>query len=351
MVFPGVAQSDGVRIETEKNMRAGKVSQTVYRRSVQKQLHTVREEFLLKPSAEEMCTAMRTGQGAAAFTASCTVSGMSPSLGICAVAKAVNDLAARGGVPAGVSVQILLPVTTEETALKTLVHQMEMLCQELKIQIAGIQAEVNPAVSQMILVVNALGSAEEESLMRVSEVGPGQDIVLCGYIGLEGMLRILDEREEELVKRFVPAFISQMRELRDQVIQLEAIEAAKAYGVTAMQQVGSGGIFAALWEMAEAAGVGLEVDLAKMSIRQETVEVCEYYHLNPYQMTSAGCILMMTENGEALVKALEEGGARASRLGVTTAENARVVTSGKEQRFLERPAADELMGWQMKHCE
>jgi len=82
-----------------------------------------------------------------------------------------------------------------------------------------------------------------------------------------------------------------------------------------------------------------------MSIRQETVELCEYYHLNPYQMTSAGSVLMITEHGERLARALSEGGARASVLGVTTAGNARVVTSGEESRFLDRPAPDELMRW------
>lgn len=326
-------------------MRAGKLSQTVMRRSVLKQLHIVRDEILLKPSAEEMCTAMRTEQGDIALTASAYVSGMSPSLGVYAIAKAMNDLAARGAQPVGASVQILLPPSVEESELKELVRQMECLCREQKIQIAGIQAEVNPAVCQTIVLADALGNAKEEDLLRVSDGRPGQDIVLCGYVGLEGMLRILDECEEELSRRFVPAFIHQMKGLKSQMVQLEAIQTAKSYNVSAMQQVGSGGIFAALWEMAEAAGVGLEADMAKMSIRQETIEVCEYYHLNPYQMTSTGCILMMTDDGDALVKALTEDGARASRLGVATAENARVITSGKEQRFLDRPAPDELMRW------
>lgn len=326
-------------------MRAGKLSQTAMRRSVLKQLNTVRDEFLLKPSAEEMCTAMRTEQGDIVLTASACASGMTPSLGGYAIAKAINDLASRGAAPVGVSVQILLPPSVEEDGLKELVRRMEALCWEQKLQIAGIQAEVSAAVCRTVVLVTAQGSTTEEQLLRVGNAGPGQDIVLCGYIGLEGMLRILDECEAELSKRFVPAFIHQMKELKSQMVQLDAIRTARACNVTAMQQVGSGGIFAALWEMAEAAGIGLEADLAKMSVRQETIEVCEYYHLNPYQMTSTGCILMMTDDGDALVKALAKDGARASRLGVATAESARVITSGNEQRFLERPAPDELIRW------
>ena len=54
-----------------------------------------------------------------------------------------------------------------------------------------------------------------------------------------------------------------------------------------MQQIGSGGILAALWDLTEASGTGMKVDMAEFSIRQETVELCEFYRLNPYLLTSA----------------------------------------------------------------
>ena len=87
----------------------------------------------------------------------------------------------------------------------------------------------------------------------------------------------------------------------------------------------------------------IEIDLKKMTIRQETVEVCEFCHLNPYQLTSAGSILIMTDRGEELVARYEEMGIRVSLLGKTTVDAARVILSGEEKRFLERPAADELI--------
>lgn len=329
-------------------MKLGKLSQTVWRRSVQKQLNIDSDAILLRPSAEEMCTAMQVPEGEAAVSASATVSGSSEYLGIYAIAKALNDLVTRGAEPVSIAFQILLPEDTEEPGLKDMVRQMTVLCEQTGIPIAGIQAEVNPAVSCTIIVANAFGTVKPQSLMQVGDVGSEQDIVLCGYIGLEGMLRILDENEAELAERFVPTFLHQMKELRGELMKLDAIRAARSCDVSAMQQIGSGGIFAALWEMAEAAGVGLKIDLQKISVKQETIEVCEYYHLNPYQMTSTGAILMLTKDGDALVESLEALGARASRLGVTTAENARVITSGEEQRFLDRPAPDELIRWQKR---
>lgn len=326
-------------------MKPGKLSQTIWNRSVQRQLNQDQEtEFLLEPSKAEMCTAMRPEPGGIPVTAAASVSGQAPSIGIYAAAKAVNDIAARGGVPAGISVWITLPETAEEPFLKDMIRQMEQLCRRFYIPIAGIQAEVSPAVCQPLVQVTALGQAEESGLLRLTDAAPGQEIVLCGCIGLEGTLRILEECREELRGRFSSAFLRQMQELDSHLVSVDAIRTAWG-SVTAMQQIGSGGILGTLWEMAEAAGVGLSVDLKKMSIRQETVELCEYYHLNPYQMTSAGSLLMITDQGERLARKLSRGGARASVLGVTTAGNARVVTSGEERRFLDRPAPDELMRW------
>ena len=90
------------------------------------------------------------------------------------------------------------------------------------------------------------------------------------------------------------------------------------------------------------ADVGLEADMKKMSIQQETVEICEYFRLNPYQMTSVGTLLIFTQNGEALVQKLQEAGKQAAVIGHTTNRKERVLSGGSERRFLDRPQPDEL---------
>lgn len=326
-------------------MKVGNISQTVWKRSILKQLNSIRDEVLFAPSMEEPCTALRTADGYAAIYAGAAVSGNAREIGIYAAAKAMNDIAARGAEPVSVSVQVILPPSASEAYLKSMIGCMETICKEAGVQLASVKAEVNPAVRQTVITATAAGMAKEDKIMRAEHAAPGQDIVLCGYAGLEGMLRILAEREDELGKRFVPVFIKQMKALKTKILAIDAIRAAQAAGVRAIHQIGSGGIFAALWELAEASGIGMEIELSKILVRQETVEVCEYYNLNPYQMTSTGSFLMTTENGDALVKALEGVGARASKLGVATDGNARVIASGEEQRYLDRPAPDELMRW------
>ena len=43
----------------------------------------------------------------------------------------------------------------------------------------------------------------------------GAEIVLTKWIGMEGMLRIAEEREEELRQRFAPVFLRQIQSYRD----------------------------------------------------------------------------------------------------------------------------------------
>ena len=188
-----------------------------------------------------------------------------------------------------------------------------------------------------------VGTVEKEKLIQSSMGKAGQSIVLTKWIGLEGMLRIAREKEEELSKRFVPVFMNQVRELEQNLFARKELRLAREYGVSAMHQITGGGILAALWNLSEASGLGMEVELKDISIKQETIEICEYFHLNPYQMTSAGSVLMLADNGEELVNLLNKNGICATVIGRMTDGNDRVIFSNSEKRYLDRPAQDELL--------
>ena len=148
--------------------------------------------------------------------------------------------------------------------------------------------------------------------------------------------------EEELKTHFAVPFIENAKALDAYIsVQSEAAVAVTS-GVSAMHDVTEGGIFGALWEMAEASGVGLEIDLKKIPIRQETVEVCEFFGVNPYLLISSGCMLMAAQDGNHLVRELEKAGIKATIIGKATAGNDRVLLNEDERRFLEPPKTDEL---------
>lgn len=94
--------------------------------------------------------------------------------------------------------------------------------------------------------------------------------------------------------------------------------------------------------MAEASGIGMEIDLKKIPVRQETIEICEYFDINPYELISSGCMLMAASDGNTIVRELEKAGIHAAVVGKAMEGNDRVLYAAGERRFLEPPKADEL---------
>ena len=324
-------------------MKIGKVSQTVLKRSILKTLQFQREETIIQPSVEEMCYGIEVKEDEQILSTSAALYGNEKDLGVFALAQVVNDLATRGAKAGGGSVHIMLPPYAYESRLKTMMEHIERASSAHTVQVLCAKAEVSPAINKAMVYMNGMGVLKKGELLQSNMGKADQDIVLLKWIGLEGTFRVMREKEEELSKRFVPTFLNQIQMLEPEIFSEKALFLAKDFGVSAMHQITSGGILAALWEFAESSDVGMEVDLKKMSIKQETVEVCEYFYLNPYQLTSAGSVLIATDRGEELVSKFAEKGIQATVLGRTTVDKARVILGGEEKRFLDRPAADELL--------
>ena len=324
-------------------MKIGKVSQTVLKRSMLKPLQFHREEAMIHPSVEEMCYGVACKDDEDILVSSAVLYGDEKDLGVFALAQVMNDLATRGATLVGVNVHIMLPPYAYESRLKAMMEHIERAASVHAVQVMCAKAEVSPVISKAIVHMNGVGVLKKGTLLQSSMGSANQDIVLLKWIGLSGTFRAMREKEEELSKRFVPTFLNQIRQMETELFSADAIAVAKEHGASAMQQITSGGILATLWEMAEASDVGMEVELKQMAIRQETVEVCEFCHLNPYQLTSVGSVLIFTERGEELVQRYEELGIQAALLGRTTEDSARVILGGEEKRFLDRPAPDELL--------
>ena len=103
---------------------------------------------------------------------------------------------------------------------------------------------------------------------------------------------------------------------------------AMAYGASAMHDITEGGVLGALWEMAEGAGVGLDVDMKRIPIRQETIELCEHFGMNPYLMMSSGSMMIAADHGEGLVHALRKEGIPAAVIGRAVKGNERILRNG-----------------------
>ena len=260
------------------------------------------------------------------------------------IQKCANNLAAKGAEPVAVLITLLLPENTEEPDIKKLMAEADGACQELHMQIAGGQTRVTTAVKVPCGVVTGIGKISKETHHRLRGAAPGQDVVISKWIGLEGT-SLLARQYGELLSECLPVYFVEEAAGFDRLLSVvpEAATAVKS-GVCAMHDVSEGGIFGALWELAEGAGVGLTIDLKKLPLRQETVEVCECCNVNPYELLSGGCLLMTCEDGSALVSALRAEGIAAVTVGKVTDSNDRILVNEDEVRYLDRPKVDQIYG-------
>ena len=261
--------------------------------------------------------------------------------------KCANILASRGAEPMGVSLQILLPGQAEEEQLKNMMKEAEEACGKLGMQITQAEAQATEAVRDAFVTATALGlpAAHDPHLScdtfhTVKEAEPGQDIVLSKWIGLEGTAVLARRHEDAILQRY-PAWLAAEAAGFEKYLSTvpEAALAIKS-GACVIYNLSEGGIFAALWELAEGAGVGLTIDLKKIPIRQETVEICNQLNVNPYELLSGGSLLMTAEDGEGLADILRAAGIPAAVIGKVTDSNDRLILNEDEVRYLDRPQVD-----------
>lgn len=324
-------------------MKTGKLPENVWKRSVLRQIDQVKRK--------EVVIGAETGGNCAVFsfdgkemTCMSSYSGCWPGEDTAklAVHGSVNALAALGAEPVAADISMLLPEGTEEDEVRRMASQAGTVCAQLGIQAMGCHIEMTGGVNRPVVTVAGVGRRAGDNGIWMKGIEPGQDIVVSKWIGLEGSFLLAKNREMELLTRYPLRFLAGAKEY-DRFLSTvpEAATAVKS-GVCAMHSVGEGGIFGALWEMAAGAGVGLEIDWKRIPVRQETVEICEFFEISPYGLASGGCLLMAAERGYDLVRALEKEGIAASVIGKTTDNNDRVVINEDERRFLERPKPDEL---------
>lgn len=322
-------------------MEIGKIPENILKRSILKKLTVKRPEVLVHAGVGEDCAVLEPS-GDATLLSTDPITGTAKDIGKLAFHVTANDIASSGGELVGMLLTIIFPPDSREAELKRIMEDITELAETYHVEILGGHTEVSAAVNQTLVSVTGIGRVSRQRMITTGGLKPGQDIVVTKWIGLEGTSILAAEREAELAAQLPAALIQTARAFAKYLSVLPESRIAMEVGVSAMHDVTEGGIFGALWEMASAAGVGLEIDLKKIPIRQETVEICEVFDINPYQLISSGSMLIGTDHGSQLVEAFKRAGIHSAVIGRATEGNDRVIINGEEKRFLEPPKTDEL---------
>lgn len=339
-------------------MKSGKVSDTALRRSILKEVQKVNQGTIsptvgggagVVPNCHVSGGVARAFVKAevepqmALFSAMQTVSGEGLATAYLAAVRAANSLAAKGAIPQSASIAITVPESMDERDLRKMHERYCEYLQQHNIKIVGGHTAVSAVVTEPVVSVQMMGARAEATgnMADTPDAFLGLDIVMTKSCGLGGTALLAGHFTDELATRYPRRFIERAAEFLSETEKNEEGLLAVADGAVYVHAAAEGGVFGALWELAEYAECGLEIDLPAIPILQETVEICEYFDVNPYQLRTEGVFLILSEHGGRLCEALGEKGITAAVIGKTVPGLDRAVRNGEEVRYLEPNRVEE----------
>ncbi len=330
-------------------MDSGKVSESVLKRSVLKYVQQNNK------SVENKCHLIqeaKVGADASLFavsgedvmgSATAVAIGRNPMVAVEAIMNACNNLICSGVEAFSVQIGLVLPEAMYESELRHVMEAAKVYAAEQQLLILGGHTTASKYVTETIATVTALGTKEK---CESKAVRPGMDVVMSKWIGLQGTAKIAKEQKEALLQRLPARFIAEAASYDKYMSIVPEARVGWKEGAAVMHDVSGGGIFRALWEVAESAETGIRIDLKKIPVKQESIEICEVFGLNPYELLAGGALLMVAEDGDVLVEKLAQEGISAAVIGRLTDDNDRVIVTrgedGEELRYLDRPRTDEI---------
>lgn len=320
-------------------MQIGKVSEIAYKRSVKKKLSSDLEGVTpgvdaAQLSLEDITVVMSSNcilkwfQGCEEYY----------------LQKSMNQLYEKGGIPLYVQLQINIPVDYEEKKLGKIIRNINAATDKKELTICFCRAYVGK-VESPIVHITVIGKKDEniyKDMLDRRKVRPGMQVVMAGSIAIGGTAVLSEKYRERLLEKFNPGFVNRCIDLKNITDIEKIVKIAAKNGTISIHAVSDGGVFNAIWELASSAGIGICVDIKKIPVLQETIEVAEVFDYNPYLMDGTGAALIVCDDGERVVSALKENGFCVNIIGQLTEGKDRIAVNGTEKRYLEPPRGDEI---------
>jgi thiamine-monophosphate kinase len=199
-----------------------------------------------------------------------------------AVAVNLSDLAAMGAEARWLVVALTVPPATGSELLDRVYAGLRDACRAYSVALAGGDTSAGPALS---LAVTAIGEAER--VVTRAGARPGDRLAVSGPLGAAAaglaLLRRDDQPAGALLDRF-PALAAAHRRPEPRLAAGRRLAAA---GASAMLDV-SDGLAGDALHLAEASGVGVEVDDGALPVAPGVAEAAALLGLDPVELALAG---------------------------------------------------------------
>jgi hydrogenase expression/formation protein HypE len=248
------------------------------------------------------------------------------SIGELAVNGTVNDLAVSGAEPKFLSASFILEEGFSLAQLAAIVADMAKAAQTAGVKIVTGDTKVVERGHGDGCYINTAGMGLLRPGISVGprNAMPGDAILVSGTIGDHGMA-IMSVREGLEFESQIRSDCAALNGLIAEVLN------AAGAAVHTMRDPTRGGLASTLNEIAQASGVGVEIDEPSLPVRPEVQSACELLGLDPVYVANEGKVVFFVapESAEKILAILRAHplGRDAARIGTVTAEHPRMLVA------------------------
>ncbi|SDD00229.1 thiamine-monophosphate kinase [Melghirimyces thermohalophilus] len=200
------------------------------------------------------------------------------------MAANISDVAAMGGKPNYALVSLAVPETWKPEALKQLYTGMHEICRRFGTRVVGGDTVRSP--QHLVVTISLMGSVESGRSLLRSTARPGDVLFVTGELGgsAAGLHLMLREDRHLWMERYPGLVKAHRRPLPD----VKAGRWLLQTGCTVSCDDVSDGLAHEAWEIAEASGVRLVLDGARLPLAEEVRSYAREIGQDPLEWALSG---------------------------------------------------------------
>lgn len=293
---------------------AGKLSKDDLERLIFPHRGSIREDVKLHATFGEDTSILDLGENLCVLSTD-PITGTSKEIGWLAVHISMNDIAASGAEPVGILLTILLPPNFPFEEIEKLMKEASRAAESLGIEILGGHTEYTPYLPQPIIVGTAVGKVPSDGFLSTKGALPGDFLYVSKALALEGTAILAREFWEELLPLLGEEVLERCSEFFREISVVKEGLLARKCGASALHDITEGGVIGGAWEMAQASGVGVVLEVSSFPFREETLKICQALNADPLFLLSSGSMLIAAPPGLHLEGIFKKEGIVLTKIG------------------------------------
>jgi len=260
-----------------------------------------------------------------------------------------SDSVTSGLPPKFLSIDLNLPMEMTKDQLTTMWTVIHEQCVKMGINvITGHTARYENCHYPMVGGATLTGVGELDSYVSPRFAKVGDQIIITKGPAIEASGIFATMFPKLLAEKLGAAFAKRAEGIFYQMSVVEDAFAAisvgvRDNGVSSMHDATECGIWGGLYEVAQAAGLGVRVEKQKIVVQEGVPEICRLFGIDPYASISEGTLILTCRphKAEQVLKVFAGKGIKASIAGeLTPAAKGMVLVEGGQEKKLEHPIVD-----------